>query len=233
MRRLPLLAPLLVAALLATGCGSTSDDTTTSPTVSTELTGSPGPDSSTGTPASARPSAVPSAARSSAAAASWPSPEDCVSYNPANVTVFYEAGIHEVRDGNKIIMRLPGGPGEIVGQQGVALAQRYKRHCYLGRANTREDHNQYVFDYWRDLSGRSTTIPDEDEVCSSYDRTNLTVENMGGGHGWRVKDHDHVLHLFDTESDARGGKLVLARYQRICMLGNSGDDDPDQVSFSL
>lgn len=55
---------------------------------------------------------------------------------------------------------------------------------------------------------------------------------MGSGHGWRVKDHDHVLHVFNNESDARNGRLVLARYGRICLIG-TGDHDPGQVSYSL
>ncbi len=78
----------------------------------------------------------------------------------------------------------------------------------------------------------NTTIPDQEEDCSPYDRHNLTVEDMGGGYGWRVKDHDHVLHLFDNESDARNGKLVLAKYSQICSIGFS-DDGRDVMSYSL
>lgn len=164
---------------------------------------------------------------------SWPTPEDCISYNAANLTVHYEAGIYAVNDGAKTVLRVPGGPGENVGQKGLALAQRYRKHCFLGRTNTREDKNSYVFDYWRDASGMTPTIADQEDDCSGYNRSNLTVEDMGSGHGWRVKDHDHVLHVFDNESDARNGKLVLSKYSKICFLGNSGDDDPDLVSYSL
>lgn len=126
-----------------------------------------------------------------------------------------------------------GGPGETVGAKGLALAQRFRKHCFLGRGNTREDKNSYTFDYWRDPSGKTPNIPDQDEDCSGYNRNNLTVEDMGGGYGWRVKDHDHVLHVFDNESDARSGKLVLSKYNQICFIGNSDDNDPDVVSYFL
>lgn len=166
-------------------------------------------------------------------APSWPTPEDCVSYNPEDLSVEYEAGIYAVRSGSQVVLRLSGGPGEMVGEQGLALAQRYRKHCYLGRDNTREDKNAYVFDYWRSPSGMTPPIADEEEQCSGYDRKNLTVEDMGGGYGWRVKDHDHVLHVFDNESDARNGRLVLSKYGQICFLGNNGDeDDPPIVSYS-
>jgi hypothetical protein len=56
---------------------------------------------------------------------------------------------------------------------------------------------------------------------------------MGSGYGWRVKDHDHVLHLFDNESDARKGKLVLAKYGQICSIGDPGDLGRDVISYSL
>lgn len=212
------------------GCGNKSEDTTTSPTVSTVLspTAAPADSPPAGVVASASTASSP---KGSPAAPSWPTPEDCVSYNPANVTVNYAAGIYQINDGSKVVMRLHGGPGETVGAQGLALAQRFRKHCYLGRNNSREDKNAYIFDYWRDASGKTPAIPDEEDACSNYDRNNLTVEDMGGGQGWRVKEHDHVLHVFDNGADARNGKLVAAKYGHICFIGRSNDDDQDQVSY--
>jgi len=165
-------------------------------------------------------------------APAWPTPEDCVSYNPANLTVAYEAEVFTVSDGGTVVVRVHGGPGSNTGDKALAVAQRYKKHCYIGRDNTRDDKNAYVFDYWRSLSGMNTTIPDQEEDCSPYDRHNLTVEDMGNGYGWRVKDHDHVLHLFDDESDARDGKAVLAKYSQICSIGFT-DDGREVMSYSL
>ncbi|GAA1602378.1 hypothetical protein ACFQY4_30035 [Catellatospora bangladeshensis] len=227
MRRTPRLI-LIAACVLAAGtaCGGKGGDPVTAPpTFSSVMSPSAAPATS------AAPSPARTSARPSPAAPSWPSPADCVSYNPNNLTVHYEAGIHEVRDGSKVVARLHGGPGEQIGEQGLALAQRYKRHCFIGRGNGREDENAYVFDYWRDSSGKRTTIPGEDEACSSYDRGNLQVNDMGSGHGWRVKDDDHVLHVFDDESDARDGRLVLAKYGKICSLGSPPDDDQDYVTY--
>ena len=52
------------------------------------------------------------------------------------------------------------------------------------------------------------------------------------GTGWRVKDHDHVLHLFDNETDARNGKLVLAKSSQICYIGDN-DDGQDVATFAV
>lgn len=179
------------------------------------------------------PSATPissPAKTSSPAPAAWPTPEDCLTYNPSNLTLNYAAGIHQINDGSKVVLRLHGGPGETIGQQGLALAKRWRKHCFLGRTNSREEHGEYVFDYWRDASGNTPAIPDEN--CSDYNKNNLTVEDMGSGHGWRVKDHDHVLQLFDNESDARNGKLVLAKYSKICFIDDAYDGiDRDPISY--
>jgi hypothetical protein len=228
------LAAVVVALAALTGCGPASTSVASStpttpvtpeppPSGSSQLSGSDGqpangPAGQTGQPAPPAPS--------------WPSPEDCISYNPGAVAVKYEAGGYTVTDGSKVVVRVYGQPGDTTGQQALALAQRYSRHCFIGRNNNRsEDRNQYIFDYWRDPSGRTSSIVDLEEICSNYNRNNLTVEDMGDGYGWRVKDHDHVLHLFDNETDARNGKLVLAKSGQLCTIGNN-DDGQDFVTFA-
>lgn len=224
-------APLALICVLAAGasCDDKPSDGNAgkTPEFATVLTPSATP-VATGNPAPAKTSKAPAPP----AAASWPSPEDCTTHNPATVAKHYEAGIHVIKDGNRVLMRLQGGPEEHIGAQGLALAQRFRKHCFVGRGNTREDKYQYIFDYWRDASGMKPTVPDLDEICSDYDRNNLTVDDMGSGHGWRVKEHDHVLHLFDNESDARKGKQVLSKYSRICTIGR-GDDGQDVITFFL
>jgi hypothetical protein len=205
---------------MSAGCSGKSNNAGPGPEVSSVLTPSAAPLDST--PAGKPPT--------SAAAAQWPTPEDCVTYNPNNVTKFYEAGVYVVRDGSRELMRFSGGPAESLGQQGLALAQRYKKHCYIGKGNMRgEDKFNYTFDYWRDPSGMNPSIPDED--CTTYNKNNLTVENMGGGDGWRVKEHDHVLQLFDNETDARNGKLVLVKYSKMCFVGHGNDGAEDIISY--
>lgn len=160
----------------------------------------------------------------------WPTPQDCVSYNPSSLTVNGDAtgGTFTVSDGSTVVIRVHG-QDNVVGQQALALAQRYTKHCYLGRNNSRDPQADYIMDYWRNPSGKTPTIPDpDDNLCSPYNNHNLTVENMGDGQGWRVKDHDHVLHVFDNQTDARNGDLVLSKYSQACSIGFSDDTDSDK-----
>ncbi len=218
-------AIVVVALVSAAGCGSRSEGVaapppTTSPTPATPAatTEPPKPGHSTTT----KPPPAPS----------WPTPEDCVSYNANSLTVHFDgAGTYTVDDGSQIVLKVSGQSGDNTGDKALALAQRYTKHCYLGRNNTREEKYAYIFDYWRNASGKNTTIADQEDDCSPYNRNNLTVEDMGDGNGWRVKDHDHVLQLFDNGTDARNGKLVLAKYNQICFIGNG--DDQNQISYFL
>lgn len=222
----------MAAALVLTAAGSCASgkpETQGPPEISTVATPSLDSTPAPGAPPS-RGTGGGTGSGGSPAAATWPSPEDCLTYNPANLTKQYAAGIHQIIDGTRIVLRLHGGASDNVGEQGLALARRYKRHCFIGRSNTREEKGEYIFDYWRDGSGSTPSIPDES--CSGYNRSNLTVEDMGSGHGWRVKDHDHVLQLFDNETDARNGKLVLAKYSRICFIDEAYDGlDRDPISY--
>jgi hypothetical protein len=222
---------LVIAAVLfvAAGCGGKS---------SPDAAG-PGPTATTGQPSgTAQPpksDAPPTSGRTTTTSSTsdWPSPEDCKSYNPSALTTHYEAGVWAVFNGSVNVVMASGGPSDTaIGQKLLALAQRYKRHCYIGRNNTRPEQGQYVMDYWRDSSGQNPTIPGQDDDCSPYNRNNLTVEDMGGGDGWRVKDHDHVLHLFDNGKDAQNGKLVISKYSQACSI-NDGSDNAKVVSYWL
>ena len=212
MSPLRLVVPLVVAAGLLTGCGGKSASTSVAPT----------PDQTAPATTAATAGPTPTTARTTATSGGgdWPSPEDCVSYDPTSLTTHYEAGVWTVGDGSVEAVRVEGGPSDNRGQKVLAVAQHYRRHCFIGRGRMYEDTGKYIFDYWRDPSGQNPPIPDQSEDCSPYDRSNLTVEDMGGSEGWRVKDHDHVLHVFYAEQDARAGQLVLSKYGQACFIGD-------------
>lgn len=224
-----------VAAVAA--CGPTTGTTGTAPNGPTAPTTAAGAIGTAPTTAPAGQPANPSAPATSqggsTAAPSWPTPADCISYNPRHVTVSFQDGLYTVADGNTVVTRVSGQQGDDTGTKALALAQRYNRHCFIGRGNLRPDHFSYVFDYWRDPSGLTPPIPDQDNDCSQYNQHNLTVDDMGNGDGWRVRDHDNVLHVFDNEADARNGKLVLSKYSMMCTFGDSINDNPQNVNYEM
>jgi hypothetical protein len=243
--RVMLAAGALVALGLGAGCGpsepvagpgpQTSADPTASPEPTDEPTPPPGDGEGDGNQGGGNQGGGggnPPSTPKPPAQSDWPSPEDCISYNPNNVTVTYDNGTYTVSDGSTVVMRLVGQDGDGTGDKALALAKKYRKHCYVGRANTRtEERGAYVFDYWRSPSGNNTPVPGQEDDCRDYNRHNLTIDDMGGGYGWRVRDHDNVLHVFDNNSDARKGKLVLQKYGHICEIGNNDENDRTYISY--
>jgi ABC-type transport system substrate-binding protein len=230
-RRTALAAAVLAAALGTTACGSGSapDLATTDPGGVAVL----GTDGATETapPATSDPGTG-GGASGDGGQGSWPSPEDCISYDPNTVTANYAAGVWSIRAATTELVRVFGGPDDPDGQHALNLAKRYTKVCFIGRGNGRDDATAYVFEYWRDPSGISAPLPDPDDVCSSYDPTNLVHDSMGAS-GWRVRDDDHVLQIFDTEQDAIGGKLVLGKYNRICTVASeTPEGDPADITYA-
>src|SRR5215467_13294130 len=151
---------------LGTQQPSTAPSGTPSVTPSTTSTPTPKPPATTHTPK--------------------PSNGDCLSYNPDNLTVEGTAasGTFLVKDGSTVVIRVHGQDDQ-VGQAALALAQRYRQHCFIGRNNTMDPKGDFIFDYWRSPSGQTLPIPgDDDRWCSEYNNANLTVEDMGEGQGW-------------------------------------------------
>jgi hypothetical protein len=232
MSPLRLAAPLVLAGVLlaASACGGKAQPDAAPPAATTTAPPLAGGGTPTSTPATSKTTATTGSAGSSA---DWPSPADCISYDPAGLTTRYEAGIWTVNYGAIEVIKVHGDPSSNTGQKALALAQHYQRHCFLGRGVSYDDSKgEYIFDYWRDPSGRNPAIADQADDCSPYNKNNLTADDMGNGDGWRVKDHDHVLALFFTQSDANKGKLVLSKYSQICFIGD-GTDGQDQVSYFL
>jgi hypothetical protein len=229
--RTALAAVALLVTLGVTACGSPA---TTSPApADTDASGEPV--LGTGEPATTA-TATPTSTSTggggggSGGGGSWPSPEDCIAYDANTLTVNYAAGVWSVRAGTTELVRVFGGPDDPRGEHALNVAKRYTKVCFVGRGNSRDTATEYVFEYWRDPSGLSSPLPDPEDVCSSYDPTNLVHDSMGS-HGWRVRDDDHVLQIFDTEQDAVNGKLVLSKYDRICAVA-SQTPEGDQADIT-
>ena len=224
MRRIWIATPLALVLVLgaAAGCGATPASPGADPSGAGVLGPGESPSATETTPPDPGPGAGTTAAPPPAA--QWPSPLDCISYEPTALTTVYAAGVWAVKQNQNEIVRVYGGPSENSGQKLLALAKRYRQVCFIGRANYRDDKEAYIFEYWRNPSGINSPIPDSEDDCSSYDRNNLQVNDMGSGYGWRVKDDDHVLQIFDTDVDAKNGKIVLAKYNQICEVDSETPD---------
>jgi hypothetical protein len=155
----------------------------------------------------------------------WPSPADCVSHNPATVVKQYEAGLWMVADGGHYLMAFKQSSDA---DQGLALAKAFKKHCFIGRGNSRPDPQRYIMDYWLDPVPGAASVPNPD--CIAHNPNNLTVHDLGAT-GWRVQDGSQYIAIFDTKADAENAAKVMRHYNRNCYIGRSytGADRLDYI----
>src|SRR5262245_33184276 len=98
IRPVRLAAPLAIAAILlfAAGCGGKSGPDAIGP-APTATTGQPAPTGS-GQPSKTGGPAPTTTKTTTSSTSDWPSPEDCISYNPSTLTIHYEAGFYAINN---------------------------------------------------------------------------------------------------------------------------------------
>lgn len=154
-----------------------------------------------------------------------PTAEDCVGYNPSNLTVKSadDTGWLLV-DGNHSMALFDT---EADANLGLKMARHYTRSCFIGRGNQRPDRSRYITQYWTHLSGLPGAMPMPD--CLSYQPHNLTIEKYGTA-GWRLLDGSHAMLLLDTAEDAERARLMASEHSKLCFIGR-GNSRPDRHRY--
>jgi len=75
-----------------------------------------------------------------------PSPEDCISYNPANAAIVNRGSFWQLVDGSTQLQVFAAQSDAIAG---LALARAHSQLCYIGRSNSRPDRYRYITEYWK------------------------------------------------------------------------------------
>jgi hypothetical protein len=145
----------------------------------------------------------------------WPNPADCVTYNPATVSISYAAPTQtwSIVDGTQGLLVFKR---QADADAGLALAKSYKKHCWIGRTNTRSNHGAYVMDYWLDPVPGAAAVPNPD--CLPHTSGQLAVSSAGTS-GWLVQNGGEAVKLLDTKADADNAVLVMKHFNRHCYIG--------------
>jgi hypothetical protein len=144
----------------------------------------------------------------------WPSPADCIGYDPTNITVSYNSsfGVYQVISGSDALLAYQN---QADANDGAALARRYTQQCFVGRSNTCSNRYQCIMDYWLGPSNLSSTIAVQD--CIPYNRNQLSETPSGSD--WQVSDPTSIIGLFSSKADADAAVMVLRHTSNICYVG--------------
>ena len=106
----------------------------------------------------------------------------------------------------------------------LALARRYRLHCYIGRhPSTRpgvpaRPTAEYIHSYWKRPTGKTTTI--SPESCAPYVPAQVRMLNKDAA-GWLVTDGGTLALKLDSRSDAEAALELVKGYTQHCVIGRT------------
>jgi len=140
--------------------------------------------------------------------------DDCVNYDPAPLKITSDRSAGWVlTDGSNNLLTLDN---ESDAQQALALARRYKSHCFLGRGNTRPNRSDYIIEYWEAPTRAPTVIDAED--CVRYAAGALRIAESGA-QGFVLTDGRSRLLAADSQKDAQKAWDIAQKHSMLCFIG--------------
>ncbi|WJK34935.1 hypothetical protein [Solwaraspora sp. WMMA2065] len=156
-----------------------------------------------------------------------PAAEDCVTYDPANLTIEQSGDAWRMRDGGHAIKLFAT---KTDAEDGVKVARNWTRLCFIGRGNDRADRHRYIITYFQGPSGLPFG-PAPHFDCITYDPAELAVHGPDGD-GWGLRAAATPLLFLASAADAERARLVAAGNTRLCLIGH-GNGQPDPSRYQL
>lgn len=164
-----------------------------------------------------------------------PAAEDCVSYNPSNLSVAASGDAWVLRDGGHAI-KLFDTPADA--EDGKRIFRNWKKLCFIGRGSTGPDRYRHIVNYFKEPSGLPIGLAPATIDCITYDPTDLDLYE-GPSHPaepdhnyWRLHSGAIPLLELDDHPDALRAEIVASGFTRVCFIGG-GNDRPDPYRYQL
>jgi hypothetical protein len=160
------------------------------------------------------------------------SPEDCVSYNPSNLTVVASGDAWVLRDGSHAMLLFDTYADA---DNGRKAAYPYTRLCFIGRGNDKADRYRYIITYFTTSSGLLNGMAPSAE-CIPYNPATLAIY-AGTPHPADPAQNDYALYagpvpllFLATEPDALRAKQVASTSTKVCLIGH-GNSRPNPTRY--
>jgi hypothetical protein len=153
---------------------------------------------------------------------------DAIPYDPARLVVVNRGAIGWMLTDGVMSMRLFDNAEDA--RNGLRVARRYNRQCFVGRDNPRSNRRDYILEYWTGNSGlrwepltRTDAIP--------YSPRNVVATDLDAK-GWRIQDGNHWMLIAHDMNDALAMLQVVERYSRLCFIGR-GNSRPNRKDYIM
>jgi C1A family cysteine protease len=142
---------------------------------------------------------------------------DAIPYDPNRLVVVDRGALGWMLTDGRMSMRLFDNAEDA--RNGLRVARRHNRQCFVGRDNPRANRRDYILEYWEGNSGlprepltRTDGIP--------YRPANVKALDLDSD-GWRIHEGDHWMLMAHDMNDALAVLQVVERYSRMCFIGRN------------
>lgn len=142
---------------------------------------------------------------------------DTIPYDPTRLVVVNRGSLGWMLTDGRMSMRLFDNAEDA--RNGLRVARRHNRQCFVGRDNPRTNRMDYILEYWDGASGlpqepltRTDSIP--------YQATNVKALDLDA-QGWRIHEGDHWMLIAHDMNDALAMLQVAERHSRMCFIGRN------------
>ena len=153
---------------------------------------------------------------------------DEISYDPSRLVVVDRGALGWMLTDGRMSMRLFDNAEDA--RNGLRVARRYNRQCFVGRDNPRPNRRDYILEYWDGNSGlnrepltRTDAIPYQPNDVKALD---LDAQ------GWRIHEGQHWMLIANDMNDALSELQVVERHSRICFIGRD-NHRPNRADYIM
>lgn len=153
---------------------------------------------------------------------------DEIPYDPCKLVVVNRGALGWMLTDGRMSMRLFDNAEDA--RNGLRVARRHNRQCFVGRDNPRTNRMDYILEYWSGNSGlprepltRTDGIP--------YQPANVKALDIDA-QGWRIHEGDHWMLIAHDMNDALAMLRVAERHSRICFIGRN-NQRPNRKNYIM
>lgn len=153
---------------------------------------------------------------------------DAIPYDPARLVVVNRGSLGWMLTDGRMSMRLFDNAEDA--RNGLRVARRHNRQCFVGRDNPRSNRRDYILEYWDGNSGlahepltRTDSIP--------YQPANVKAVDLDS-QGWRIHEGDHWMLIAHDMNDALAMLQVVERHSRMCFIGRN-NNRPNRMDYIM
>lgn len=156
---------------------------------------------------------------------------DVISYNPANLKIVKETTDWLLTDGRS---RMKIFATEEDALNGLRIAKRHTRQCFVGRSNKRSNRKDFILSYWDGDSGLPSEPLTKTDIIP-YNPQNVSARYNAEKGYWEIIEKERrvsffakakikqIMFIADNMADALAMLAIVEKHSKSCFIGRDNN----------